>query len=46
MARFLLESGGAPYARVPGLLEQCPEDVQGEMASVLLEYGWLDPALF
>ena len=46
MARFLLERGGAPYARVPGLLEQCPEDVRGEMASVLLEYGWLDPALF
>ena len=37
MARFLLERGGAPYARVPGLLEQCPEDVRGEMASVLLE---------
>ena len=46
MARFLLERSGAPYARVPELLEQCPEDVRGEMASVLLEYGWLDPALF
>ena len=46
MARLLLEHGGAPYAIVPELLERCPEDVRGEMAAVLQEHGWLEPALF
>ena len=40
MARFLLERGGAPYAIVPELLEQCTEDVRGEIASVLRGFGW------
>lgn len=44
MARLLLDNGGAPYAIVPDLLDQCPDNVRGEMASVLLDHSWLERA--
>ncbi len=43
MARFLLEHRGFPYVDVPTILRRCPEEVRDEMASMLQEYGALDP---
>ena len=45
MAGLLLKYGGTPYAIVSDLLDQCPEDVRGPMASVLREFGWIELAL-
>ncbi len=45
MTRLLLKYGGAPYAIVTELLEQCPDNVRSELVSTLREYGRIELAL-